>query len=113
MRAMMIRPIRRRRPKIAKILLRKSAGFEMEKFEMRVAPVICIGSLVAFAVLTMPALAKDTAAQRTDEKQTSAACHAYEQAPDGSWRVLACEEVGGNGQTQHRSPARSREEDPR
>ena len=85
----------------------------MEKFDMRVSPMIFIGSLVAFAALTIPALAKDKGAQRTDEKQTSAACHAYEQAPDGSWRALACEEVGGNGQTQHRGPARSREEDPR
>ena len=80
---------------------------------MRTAGLILAGSLAAVAILTIPVLAKDNGAQKSEEKSTSSSCHAYEQAPDGSWRALSCEEVGAGGQTQHKGAAHGREEEPR
>jgi hypothetical protein len=78
---------------------------------MRIAALIIAGAVAALATLTAPALAKDSGAQKSEEKATS--CHAYEQAPDGSWHALPCEEVGASGQTQHKGAARSRDEESR
>jgi hypothetical protein len=89
-----------------------SCRFEMEE-RMRIAGSIIAGAVAALAALTIPVLAKDTGVPKSEEKATSSSCHAYEQAPDGSWRPLPCEEVGPNGQTQHKGAARSREEEPR
>jgi len=80
---------------------------------MRIAGLVIAGCVAAFATLMMPAIAKDTGAQKGDEKTSASSCHAYEQAPDGSWRQLPCEEVGPGGQTQHKGTARGREEEPR
>jgi hypothetical protein len=83
---------------------------------MRIASTILAGSMVALAMLATPILAKDLKAQKTNEPSTSSTtsgsppCHAYQQAPDGSWTPLPCEEAGPGGQTQHRSPARKADE---
>ena len=84
---------------------------------MRIANTIFVGSLAALAFLATPVLAKYSRAQKTDEQSTSSStstsppCHAYQQAPDGSWTPLPCEEAGSAGQTQHRSSARKSDED--
>jgi hypothetical protein len=85
---------------------------------MRIAHLIFTGSIAALAVLTAPALAKNSNAQKTDDASTSAtssACHAYQQAPDGSWNPVACQEVGTQpqAQTQHRSASQGSNEDAR
>ena len=86
---------------------------------MRIASTIFVGSIAALAILTAPALAKDARAQKADDQSTSSTssssppCHAYQQAPDGSWTQLPCEEVGSGGQTQHRSSARKVDEEAR
>lgn len=53
---------------------------------------------VAFAVapmLTAPVLAKNSNAQKGEDKSTSSSsCSAYQQAPDGSWEPLPCKENG-------------------
>src|SRR5262249_25525600 len=100
------------RQKIAKILVGNRAVSRRRQM-MRIAGFIVAGAVAVFATLTMPVLAKDTGGQKGEEKATSSSCHAYEQALDGSWRALPCEEVGPNGQTQHKGGARSREEEPR
>ena len=63
---------------------------------------------VAFAVapmLTAPVLAKNSDAQKSEDKSTSSSsCSAYQQAPDGSWEQLPCKETGERAQpqTQHK-----------
>jgi hypothetical protein len=78
---------------------------------MRIAQVIFVG-LAAALLMTAPVLAKKTQNQKTDDQSTSSSCHAYQQAPDGSWEQLPCQEAGG-GQTQQRSPPKSAEDAPR
>ncbi len=75
---------------------------------MRIAHLIFTGSIAALAVLTAPALAKNSNIQKTDDSSNSAAsspCHAYQQAPDGTWNPVVCQAVGAQpqAQTQHRS----------
>lgn len=79
---------------------------------MRIAKAIFVGSVFALA-LTGPALARHTEPQKTDDKSSAtASCHAYQQAEDGSWTQVPCQEAGG-GQTQHKPAAKGAEEEPR
>lgn len=79
---------------------------------MRIASVIFVGS-VAVLMMAAPAFAKHLQAQKTDEdNSTASSCHAYQQAADGSWQQLPCQEFG-NGQTQHKPVAKAGEEEPR
>jgi hypothetical protein len=80
---------------------------------MRIAHLIFTGSIAALAVLTAPALAKNSNTQKVDDTSASSAsstCHAYQQAPHGSWTSLPCQENGSapqtQTQTQHKSAAR-------
>jgi len=77
---------------------------------MRMANVILAGSFIALTVLATPALAKNLAA-KPDEKSSPPSCHTYQQAADGSWKELPCEEAGPAGQTQHRPATRNPEEE--
>jgi len=70
---------------------------------MPIRHVIFAGSLAALAALTAPALAKHSAAPKTDDKPASSGCHAYERAADGSSVPIPCGEVGSSGQTQPKS----------
>ncbi len=73
---------------------------------MRIAHFIFAGALVASAALTAPVLAKNSDAQKSEDKSaSSSSCSAYQQAPDGSWEPLPCKETGERSQprTQHKS----------
>ena len=65
---------------------------------MRIAQLIFAGSIAVLAGLTAPSLAKNSNssanAQKGDDKPASMGCHAYQQAPDGSWIQLPCQEAG-------------------
>ena len=76
---------------------------------MRIKRAIFVGSVAALAAMTAPALAKNSTAQKTDDKSTSSSCHAYQQAADGSWTQLPCQELGpgSSGQPQHKSATNS------
>ena len=78
---------------------------------MRIATMIFVGS-VAVLVATAPALAKNSESHKADDKSESASCHAYQQAEDGSWTQVPCQE-SGNGQTQHRTVIKNGEEERR
>jgi hypothetical protein len=58
---------------------------------MRIAKSIFVGSLAA--LVAAPALAKNSDGQKTEDKQASAPCQAYQKAPDGSWTPLPCGEM--------------------
>ncbi|AWL96397.1 MULTISPECIES: hypothetical protein [Bradyrhizobium] len=77
---------------------------------MRMTHLMVAGVLAMSAALAAPAQAKNSDAQKGEDKSTtsSSSCSAYQQAPDGSWEQLPCKEAGERGQpqTQQRSPAR-------
>ncbi len=75
---------------------------------MRIKRAIFVGSVAALAVTTAPVLAKNSTLQKTDDKSTTSSCHAYQQAADGSWMELPCQELGsGSGApAQHKSATR-------
>ena len=77
---------------------------------MRIAPLI-FGGFTALATLTAPALAKNSHSQKIDDQPASPSCQAYQQAADGSWTSLPCQELGGGAQPQHKSAARKTAED--
>lgn len=77
---------------------------------MRIAHLVFAATLAASAMLAAPALAKNSDAQKGEDKSaTSSSCSAYQQAPDGSWEQLPCKETGERGQpqTQHKSGPQS------
>ena len=82
---------------------------------MRIKRAIFIGSIAALAAMTAPALAKHSTAQKTDDKSTSSSCHAYQQAADGSWTELSCQELGSGsgGGAQPKSATRHTDEETR
>ncbi|WP_045000149.1 hypothetical protein [Bradyrhizobium sp. LTSP857] len=66
-------------------------------------------------MLALPALAKNSDAQKGEDKSTASSCSAYQQAPDGSWEQLPCKETGEREQpqTQHRTPAQGTDHEER
>ena len=73
---------------------------------MRIASAIFAGSIAALAVLTAPALAKDSNAPKTGDQSASPACTSYEQTLNGEWKPVPCQEGSGT-QTQHKSATSS------
>jgi hypothetical protein len=79
---------------------------------MRIARVVFVGLIAVLAAPTAPALAKNASlnshananAEKVDDQPTAQGCHAYQQAADGSWVQLSCQEVGPTGQ----APARGK-----
>ncbi|MGB9115019.1 hypothetical protein [Bradyrhizobium sp.] len=73
---------------------------------MRIAGLIFAGSIATLAAATTPALAKNSNsnstananAQKIDDQPVAQGCHAYQQAPDGSWVPLPCQEAGPTSQ---------------
>ena len=72
---------------------------------MRINHVLLAVAFVVAPVLTAPVLAKNSDAQKSEDKSTSSSsCSAYQQAADGSWEQLPCKETGERAQpqTQHK-----------
>ena len=67
---------------------------------MRSIHFVFAGAIAAATVLVAPVLAKNSDAQKGEEKSTSSSCSAYQQAPDGSWEPLPCKATGERGQPQ-------------
>jgi len=84
---------------------------------MRITHLIVAGVLAVSTALAGPAQARNSDAQKGDDKSTgsSSSCSAYQQAPDGSWEPLPCKEAGERDQpqTQHRSPSRGSDREER
>jgi len=64
-------------------------------------------ALVALAVLAAPALGKNAKPQKQSDEAASPNCHAYQQAADGNWVALPCEEEGAAKSTHHRAAPKS------
>lgn len=67
---------------------------------MRSIHFVFVGAIAAATVLTAPVQARNSDAQKGEERSTSSSCSAYQQAPDGSWEPLPCKETGERGQPQ-------------
>jgi hypothetical protein len=82
---------------------------------MRIAHLVFVVALAASAMLAAPAFAKNSDAQKGEDKSTTSPCSAYQQAPDGSWEQLPCKETGERGQpqTQHRTPTQGTDHEER
>jgi hypothetical protein len=75
---------------------------------MRLGQAILFGSAAALLTLAAPTLARNSGttphAARASEAPASS-CHAYQQAADGSWTQLSCQEMGSKTAVQSRSAA--------
>ncbi|SDS32441.1 hypothetical protein [Bradyrhizobium canariense] len=80
---------------------------------MKIGKTVILGSVAVLVILTSPALAKNTNTKTGDSPSASSSCHAYEPQANGSFTELPCQEVGAGSQTQHKSAAKSPDEDPR
>jgi hypothetical protein len=80
---------------------------------MRIRNAIFLGSMAALAALMAPAPAKNSDAPKSTEKSTSPSCNAYQQAADGSWTQLPCQELGSGAQPRRKSATRSPNEETR
>lgn len=63
--------------------------------------------LLTFAALAAPAPAKTEKAQKQTEETAPSNCHAYQQAADGNWVALPCDEDGATKSTHHRAAPKS------
>ena len=70
---------------------------------MRIARAILVGSIAAFTIQTVAALARSSDAQRTDDKSTPSSCSSYVQNPDGTWMPIPCQPNGSGARTQPKS----------
>ena len=85
------------------------APLSLKGILMRITKHTRIGSIALLAVAGAPALANSASPPAKIEDQ-SASCHSYQMAADGSWSALPCHEAG---QTEHRSPPKAGEHEPR
>jgi hypothetical protein len=83
---------------------------------MRIKHMIFVGSLAALVATMAPALAKNSQTAKPDEQasSSSSSCHAYQQAPDGTWTALPCQAHGtstsAGAQTERRQQMTGRDD---
>jgi hypothetical protein len=75
---------------------------------MRLGQAIFVGSAAALLTLAAPTLARNSNATPHATKAIEApapSCQAYQQAADGSWTQLSCQEMGSKTPVPSRSAA--------
>ena len=77
---------------------------------MRIKHAIFAGSIAALASMTAPVLARHSDAQKPNEPSPASPCSARQQAADGSWTQVGCQELGSPEQTPRKSATRSPDE---
>ncbi|MCK1518035.1 hypothetical protein IVB22_37260 [Bradyrhizobium sp. 190] len=67
---------------------------------MRLGQAIFFGTAAALLTLAAPTLARNSNSHttKTTEAPAAGSCHAYQQAADGSWTQLPCQEMGSKAQ---------------
>jgi hypothetical protein len=70
-------------------------------------------ALATLALITTPALAKNTKAQKaeTESADTAQPCSSYRLGPDGNWVPQPCEEMGTHSSSQHRAPSKNHDQE--
>jgi len=61
---------------------------------MRLGHAMFLGLMAALLSLAAPTLARNSNQQKTSEVPASSSCRAYQQAADGTWTQLPCQENG-------------------
>lgn len=83
---------------------------------MRLGQAIFLGLTAALLTLAAPTLARNSNTKsntaKTSEAPASASCHAYQQAVDGTWTQLPCQETGSKAQ-RPKSASKNAEEETR
>lgn len=69
-----------------------------------------LASIAALALLTAPALAKNSNAPQGDDKPSPSQCHSLEEGPGGAWIEIPCQELAAPSQTQRRPEGRNAEQ---
>ena len=83
---------------------------------MRLGQAIVFGSAAALLTLAAPTLARNSSAHshaKATDTPAAPSCQAYQQAADGSWMQLPCQEMGSKAQAEPRSAAKSAIEETR
>ena len=80
---------------------------------MRLAHALFLGSMAALLTLAAPTLARNSNQPKTSEAPASSSCHAYQQAPDGTWTQLPCQAMGSKAQPQPKSASKGADEETR
>jgi len=71
-------------------------------------------SIAALLSLAAPGLARNSDAQKPSEPpQASSSCHSYQQAADGTWKELPCQELGSPAKAQPKSATRKNDQETR
>jgi hypothetical protein len=70
---------------------------------MRLGYAFLLASTAGLLTLVAPTLARNSDAQKASEQPASSTCHAYQQAADGSWTAVPCQEMGSSGQGRRKS----------
>jgi hypothetical protein len=82
---------------------------------MRLGQAIFFGSAAALLTLAAPTLARNSSAHSHTAKVTEApapsSCQAYQQAADGTWRQLPCQEMGSKAPARSHAATKSATED--
>jgi hypothetical protein len=80
---------------------------------MRLGQAIFFGSAAALLTLAAPTLARNSspASHAAKAAEESSSCHAYQQAADGSWTQLSCQEMGSKTLAPSRSAPESAAEE--
>jgi hypothetical protein len=68
---------------------------------MRLGQAIFFGAAAALLTLAAPTLARNSNAAKPAESPASASCQAYQQAADGTWTPLPCQETGSKTAPAH------------
>jgi len=81
---------------------------------MRLGPAIVAASMAGLLTLVAPGLAKNSETPRaTEQPAASSPCHSYQQAADGTWTALPCQELGAPAQPHHKSATRRTDQETR
>ena len=80
---------------------------------MRFGHALFIATTAGLLTLAAPTLARNADTQKNTEQQAASSCHAYQQAADGSWTELPCQETGSTGPTQHKSAPKGTDDEAR
>lgn len=84
---------------------------------MRITKIVLASALAAIVASAAPAMAKSSQATKShaqaEETAPSDECQAYQQAPDGSWTKLPCQEPGASAQISHKPTSASAEAEAR
>jgi hypothetical protein len=66
--------------------------------------------MAAVLAAAAPGLARNAETPKSNEQPASSSCHSYQQATDGSWTELPCQEIGAPAPSRKSSSPKTDEE---